>query len=86
MFSNLEVENIFSLSVFNKRIEEIISKQFDENQRLNDERKMLQSSNQDMVLKFENVNIAWSPYIKVFDDEKSGQTNNQVVLGFNAEF
>lgn len=34
MFSNLAMQELFSLSVFNQRIEEAISKQFDQNQEL----------------------------------------------------
>jgi hypothetical protein len=34
MFSNLAMQELFSLSVFNQRIEEAISKQFDKNQEM----------------------------------------------------
>lgn len=52
MYSNLAIEQLFNLRVFNRRIEEVITTTFDDNKISNDDRQPILSSEQGLLMEF----------------------------------
>lgn len=73
--------------MFNRRIEEVITRTFDDNKLACDDRQSLQSSDDGLLMEFKFASISWTPHKDTVTDlETSNERSLAVIQGFSGQF